>query len=72
MSNLKIKIIFSIFLVLIIVACSNNSAKEVCHISTGGSEYRFPDFTKEECLKEVQSYHEKGIIDAKMSWKAAN
>lgn len=70
MNRLKQIILLNLTLfALLLSACSQEPPKEVCHITTGGSEYVFPEFTKEDCKKEVQSYHDKGIIDAEMTWK---
>ena len=70
MNNMA-KLISVIFLIplITIIGCSNEPPKETCHITTGGQEYHYPDFSKEDCSKEVQSLLDKGIIDAQLEWK---
>lgn len=54
---------------VVITGCSNEPPKESCFITTGGQEYHYPDFSKDDCTKEVQSLIDKGIIDATYEWK---
>lgn len=65
-------LLISALFMLLITACNNEPAKASCHITSGGQEYHYPDFSKKECDKEVQSLMDKGIIDAQATWKISD
>lgn len=72
MKNTNLYVLTYTFLLLLITACNSEPAKPTCHITTGGQEYHYPEFTKEECKKEVNSLIDKGIIDARSDWKISS